>query len=290
MLDFVEVSLGKGSAAVCGRCGRAVERHYRAAFEVAAEIEAACDAWGAGPGPNIALIGPDAFGTQDLSGLLAEAVRAGTQRIRIDTDGVALAQPGVAAEAIAAGVRHVRVAMLGDASGTDARGAALAGMREFGDAAARAGVRVAMSVLVSVCRHNLRELPDTIASAAEAGARSVLMDVADPRLDVKAAMPWIAAACDSGTVNCTWVEVAGVPYCLADGLALHLAPLFRRLPLAPGTKIDACGACRVDDLCAGLPAEAPPAIAAAIAPRSIEKQLAESIRRAFLAPGPGEEE
>jgi hypothetical protein len=288
MVDFVEVSLGKGGPAACSRCGGGEEPHYRPAFEVAAEIEAACVAWGAGPGPNVALTGPEPFGSPDPAGLVSTAARAGAQRIRIDTDGAAFARPGVSAEMLEAGLRHVRVSLADDPEG--ALGPSLAGMRAFADEAAGTGIRVAVSAHVRVCRHNLEALPVTIAAAAEAGASHVVLEVADGRLDVRGAMPWIAAACDSGTVNCTWVEVAGVPYCLAGGLALHLVPVFRPVPPPSGAKTDACRACVVDDVCAGLPAQAAPTIVAAIAPRSVEKELAESIRRAFVEPGPGEVE
>lgn len=288
MVDFVEVSLGKGRPAACRRCGDGGESHYRPAFEVVAEIEAACAAWGAGPGPNIALTGPEPFGHPDPVGLVTAAARAGAQRVRIDTDGEALGRPGVSAEMLGAGVRHVRVSLAGDSEG--ARGPSLAGMRAFAAEAESSGVRVAVSAHVRVCRHNLEQLPVTVAAAAEAGASHVLLELADGRMDVRAAMPWIAAACDSGTVNSTWVEVAGVPYCLAGALALHLVPLFRPVPPPPGAKTDACRACAVDDVCSGLPAEAAPTIVAAIAPCSVEKALAESIRRAFVEPGPGEGE
>ena len=104
-------------------------------------------------------------------------------------------------------------------------------------------------------------------------------------------MPWIAAACDTGTVNCVWVEVAGVPYCLAGDHALHLVPVLRApsvgregRPLRDvQARRGACGGVAAGDGAAGQGVAR-----TARVPRSA---LAESIRRAYLAPGgPGEVE
>ncbi len=295
MLEFIEVPLGHGGAVTCGRCGRSEAADYRRAFDITAEVQAACAAWGGKPGPNVALTGPEPFRHPELDTLLASAARAGVKRLRLDTDGAALAHSGNAAAALSAGVRHVRVRLLGGSPGVhDALASApggqeraLRGMREFAEAAERAGVRVAVSAHVPACRHNVSDLPAAVTAAVEAGARHVVVDVADPSLDVAAAMPWLAAACDSGTVNSAWVELAGVPYCLAGAYALHLVPLMR--PVVPLARGDRCTSCLLTEVCGGVLEGAAPQVKAALAPPSDEERLVESIRRAYLAPtGPGE--
>jgi hypothetical protein len=298
MLEFIEVPLGRGGSPSCGRCARSEAADYRQAFDITAEVEAACAAWGAVPGPNVALTGPEPFGHPELPQLLASTVRAGVKRLRLDTDAVALGDPGAAEAVLAAGVRHIRVRMLGGPPGVHdelagapgAQERSLQGMRAFAEAARRADVRVAVSAHVSVCRHNLQDLPAAVTAAVEAGARHVLAEVADPTLDVRASMPWLAAACDSGTVNCAWVELAGVPYCLGGDHALHLVPLLRP-PVVPLARGERCAPCRLGDVCGGLHPEAAPQVRAALAPPANEELLAESIRRAYLSPGgPGEGE
>lgn len=296
MLEFVEVAMGSGGGVTCGRCARTQRADLRQAFDISAEVEAACAAWGAVPGPNVALTGPDPFGHPALADVLAAARRAGVSRLRLDTDGVRLASPDIADLAVAQGVRHVRVTLLSGsaeehdalAGGSGASEAALAGVREFLAAAERAGAKALAAAYVPVCRHNVHALPLAVTRAAEAGARYALVEVADPGLDLAAAMPWIGAACDSGTVNSLWVEVAGVPYCLAGGHAVHLVPLMRTP--AVGAKGAACDRCDVDRWCGGLHPEAVPQVRAALAPAAVERQLAEAIERAYLAPGPGEGE
>lgn len=285
MIEFVEVTLGSGGGVACARCSRTEPARYREAFEIAAEVEAAVAAWGPVPGPNVALTGPDPFAHPGLPRVLEAAVAAGVRRLRLDTDGVALADGTNAAGILAAGVRHVRVTLL---AGAEIR-APLAGVLAFAEAARAADVRVALSARIPVCRHDSHELPAAVAAAAEAGVRHVLLDVADPGLDVAGAMPWIAAACDTGTVACVWVEAAGVPYCLAGDHALHLVPVLR----APrsGEKADRCATCRLDGRCGGVAAGTAPQVKALLAPPAFQERLAESIRRAYLVPGgPGEVE
>jgi hypothetical protein len=295
VLESVEVSLGRGGGTRCTRCGRREEGRYRPAFEISAEVEAACDAWGDVPGPNVALTGPEPFGHPELPQLVSAAVRAGVKRLRLDTDAVSLGHPDNAGGVLAAGVRQLRVTLLAGSPGMhDALAGSpgvldrtLQGVRAFADTAERADVHVAISAHIPVCRHNLHDLANTVSVAASAGACYVLLEIADPAIDPRSAMPWVAAACDTGTVNALWVEVAGMPYCFGGRHALHLVPVMR--PVVVGAKAEACGVCALDETCGGLPAEAAPQAKAMLAPPAVEKQLAESIRRSYLSPsGPGE--
>jgi hypothetical protein len=297
MLESVEVSLGRGGAVGCRRCVPYRQADYRQPFDIVAEVKAACDAWGDTPGPNVALTGPEPLGHPALPDIVATAVRLGVKRLRLDTDAVALGHPDTAAGVLGAGVRQLRVTILAGSPGLHdalagtpgALDGTLQGMHAFTEAAERADVRVSISAHVPVCRHNVHDVHAAVSVAASAGATHVLLEMADLGLDPRNAMPWIAAACDTGTVNCVWVEVSGVPFCIAGAHALHLLPLMR--PVVVGTKADTCASCRLDDVCAGLPGGTSPQTKAALAPLPIEEQLAESIRRAYLAPvGPGEAE
>jgi hypothetical protein len=297
MLEFVEVPLGSGGSGGCARCSRPETPHYRPSFEVAAEVEAACRAWGRVAGPNVALVGPEPFASEELPAIVTAAVTSGVKRLRLDTDAAALGHPDSASKVLAAGVRHIRSTLLaGSAEAHDALAgkagvfdSTVAGLLQFAAQAESSGIAVSLTARVPACRHNMHELPGAVIAAAETGVRYVLLEVADPALDISAAMPWIAAACDSGTVNSVWVEVAGVPYCLAGSHGLHLTPLMRTL--AVGAKPESCSPCALGDVCAGVAAETSPQVFAALAPPAMEAALAESIRRAFVSPsGPGEAE
>jgi hypothetical protein len=228
--------------------------------------------------------------------VVAAVVGAGVKRLRLDTDAVALVVPENAAGVLAAGLRHLGVTLL---AGTAAVHDVLAGRAGLLDAtreglarvtseAERAGVPLAVSARVPVCRHNVRDLPSAVLAAVQAGCGHVVLEIDDGGLDLAGALPWITAACDSGTVNSVWVEVSGLPLCLAGGHVLHAVPVLR--PAYEGARPAACVDCRLDALCEGAPPGVAPDVAAAIAPPEQSERLEAAIRRAYLDPGPGEVE
>jgi hypothetical protein len=285
VLRFSEVSTGTGGGVRCERCNAATgATTYVDASTLAGRIARAV-ASAAVPGPNVALTGPEPFDHPELPAVVAAAVRAGVVRLRLDTDAGALSVPSNAAGAISAGVRHLRVTLLGGSPGTHdvLRGvpgtyeAALAGIRTYVRCAEEQDTPVSVTVLVPVCRHNVREVPAAVAAAAEAGAASVLLRVEDGGADLDAALPWIFAACDTGVVNGTWVEVEGVPFCMAAGAALHLADTHRERDGAHGPR---CATCTLSMLCGGGPAGASADVLASLAPPEGVDALAACVSRA----------
>jgi hypothetical protein len=258
VLHFAEVSLGAGRGVRCRRChGTADAPTFLDASVLVDRITEAA-AGTVAPGPNVALTGPEPFDHPDLPALVTAAVRSGVARLRIDTDGAALANPANAGGSIAAGVRHIRVTLLGGSPGTHdvlcgtpgAFEAALAGMRTYARAAEEQDTAVSLSVLVPVCRHTVRDLPTAVAAAGEAGARSVLLRVDDGGADLRAALPWMTAACDTGVVNGVWVELEGVAHCMAPAYVLHLADTYRSRAGVYGPR---CAGCPLVASCAGGP-------------------------------------
>lgn len=232
MLRFAEVAVGEGEGTACARCGLTPEPSHAPAERVVAAIESACAAW---PGPgaaNVSLGGPEPFSHPELPVIVAAAVAAGAARIRLVSDARALATGENAAGCQAAGVRHLRVVCLGDAAvhdvlagGPGRHAAALAGMRAWRAAAEAGGHGTYLSALVPVCEHNVGDLHLAVAACARAGAREVALRLA-PALDVPRALPFVAAACDTGTVNRVWVSVEGAgPDALGERSLHALAPL-----------------------------------------------------------------
>lgn len=274
MLGFVSVSLGSGSPVRCTRCrGAAPAVTYRPASDVIAEITEVAQGWPVGPGPNVALGGPEPFGHPELPSLVAGAAKAGVVRLRLESDASALVSPANASGSIAAGVRHLRFRLLGGSPGVHdalageagALDATSEGVRAFAAAAGEQGAAVSVTALVPVCRHNVRDLPAAVGAAVDAGADEVTLLVDDGGLDARAAVPWIMAACDSGVVNGVWVEVDGLPYCLLPGYDLHLADTVRE---RPGVKGPACPSCALDRVCAAGPLEAAAETLSLLAPPS----------------------
>ena len=233
VIEFAEISVGSGGIARCVACGAPEPRVLRASAQIVAEIDARTLGWNTGPGPNFAFVGTEPFAHPELPALVAAAVAAGAQRIRLRTDAGALAIPGNAAGVIHAGVRQVEVVLLGgDASIHDALAgraglfdAALEGLRAFSSAALAVDAHVAVCAFIPVCAHNLTQLPAAVSACASAGAVSAVLSMPAALSGSSAAREWIGAALDTGTVNGVWVSVQGVA---AD--TLPRSPLYARSP------------------------------------------------------------
>jgi MoaA/NifB/PqqE/SkfB family radical SAM enzyme len=286
VIRFVEIAVGTGGGVRCARChGTAAPAAYTSAFDVARDIESAVVSWSGAPGPNIALIGPDPFGHPELRTLVSAAVRAGVQRLRVDTDAVALRSAQNAADYIGAGVRHLSFSLLGGTPGihdalVDAPGsldALIAGVRSYRTAADAESLSVCVTAVLPACRHNVRDLPAAVVRAVEIGADAVLVRVEDGGADLSRALPWLTAACDTGVVNCVWVELEGVPFCMLEGYDLHLTDAVRE---RAGGKSPVCAECALDAVCGGGPPASSGEITGALRPPPFAQRLAPSVARA----------
>ena len=286
MIRFVEIAVGTGGAVRCARChGATAPVRYAAALGVARDIEDAVGSWSGAPGPNIALTGPDPFGHPDLPALVSAAVRAGAQRLRIHTPAAALRSAQNAAGCIGAGVRHLSFALLGGTAGVhdalvDEPGsldALTAGVRSYRAAAEAEDLAVCVTAVIPACRHNLRDLPAAVGCAVDIGADAVLVRVEDGGADLSHALPWLAAACDTGVVNGVWVELWGVPFCMLEDHDLHLTDVVRE---RAGSKSPVCAECALDPWCGGGPPDSSSEIVGALRPPRFAQRLAPSVARA----------
>jgi MoaA/NifB/PqqE/SkfB family radical SAM enzyme len=157
----------------------------------------------------------------------------------------------------------------------------LRGVKTFIETAAEEAISVHVTARVPVCRHNLHDVPSTVISAAEAGASAVYLIIEDTDLDLRAAAPWLEAACDSGVVNSAWVDVEGMPVGLALGWELHLASLYRSVA---GAKSSRCATCALNDVCGGAVRGATNAVVSSFRPPADAHRLAERIARSFEPP------
>lgn len=222
MIDFHPIPVGAGVPCGCVRCGAAPGVSFASVVAVEALLARVCATadgvpgeTAAGPAYGVALTGPEPFAHPELPSLVAACRRAGFSRIALETDGAALAAHDNAAGVLHAGVRHLWVRVLGADDAThDAltgrpgrRAASRAGVAAYSEAAAMMGAMVAITAVVPVCRHTLDAVPAIVAACAEGGFHAVRLDVAGS-LPVQAAAV-IAAACDTGMVNRTWVSTDG---------------------------------------------------------------------------------
>lgn len=285
MLRFTEISLGEPARRLCKRCKAQPAPQSRHVAEVCAQVATAAAEHCGTAGCNIALTGFEPLAYPELAQVLRTAVDAGVSRIRLDSDATLLDSAQAAQQLIALGVRHVQCDLFGASGDThDALSVTpggfertLAGVRTFIDAAEELGVRFQVSARVPVCRHNLKELPQIVTAAAENRISYVRLVVEDETLDLWAAAPWIEAACDTGIVYTTWVEVENMPFGPAAGWELHLASLYR--PVA-GAKSALCATCPLDDVCSGAHENAATSVTGRFQPPEDAARIANEIERA----------
>ncbi len=289
MLRFADISLGTGAPPRCNLCHGAAEESFLDTSVVTAQIEAVARSWDLGPGPNLTLTGAEPLRHPDLPAILASAVAAGVERIRLETDASALMGPQEATWLIQAGARHLSFTVLGPSAAAHDRLAGshgsfdgtVRGVQAFSEAAESLGKSVHVTARIPVCRHNLEGLPNAVTAAAKAGAASVLLIANDVHLDLRTAAPWFEAACDTGTVNAIWVEVEGVPYGVARGWELHLARTYR---VYEGEKSAKCDSCALAPVCPGGIMGLSPEVLATFRPPDNAARLAEGVARGFSPP------
>lgn len=292
MLKFANIVLGESGAPRCIRCHRAEPETLRDAPRILDEIHEAVSAWPGGPGPNLSFTGVEPFHHPALFELLEASVAAGASRVRLESNAHAFTNVETVERALHSGVRHLTVPLFGSTaelhdSLTSTRGsfeATVAGVKSLIDAALRNTIREHVTVRVPVCRHNLRDTPEIVTLAAKIGADAVLLTIDDADLDLRQAAPWLEAACDSGIVYATWVEVVGVPYGCASGWELHLASIYHEVE---GEKSGVCRNCPLTDVCGGAMPGASARVLATFAPPPDAAQVAERISRGFDPPKAG---
>jgi hypothetical protein len=228
MVVFAEIAIGTQGELACVQCsGTTRQAQPRPLEDVDAEMDAVFAQWCAGPGPNVAFIGFEPFRHPQLPPLIAAAASRGAQRIRLRSDGGALAQPGNAAGAYAAGVGHLELVLLGDGETHD-RLAARPGLFEsarLGAAAFAAAAAdrspVAITGRLPLCKHNIAVAPAAVVGLAAMGAIAVTLECSGlKQSDTNESL--VAAALDTATVN----RVAAY----AEGWSGEVPPAHRQAP------------------------------------------------------------
>lgn len=226
MLLFRDIPLGGGDEAVCRRCAAAGSPVPGAqTADPTARIDAALSAT---PGAGVFFTQVGAADHPGLPGLVEHAARAGAPRVAVSASGRSLSDPAVAARLVDSGVRIVEVTFLGSCAQVhdaltgvpgdfDAATAAVANVRSTADAR---GLEVAVRGRVRVCHHNLQDMPATVMRLAEMEVANIIL-ACDPTMDTRRSADWIAAACDTGTVNRVWVAVSGMDEAALGDKELH---------------------------------------------------------------------
>lgn len=218
MLRFAHIPIGDGSGIACSRCRPPRAETFLPAEQVVREIARVVSEWHAPAGVNVALVGPEPFKHPELPQIVAGAAAQGCERVRLRTDGGALARAGNAAGVLHAGVHQIEVVVLGPDGAVHDRlagveglfHAATSGVHAYLAAGADAGVPVVVTALIRLCKHNVQQLPAIVSSIAQWGVTSVAVEVA-PAIEVPSGL----AADAFGVAMTSGVWLSGVRHDVA---------------------------------------------------------------------------
>lgn len=218
LIPFGFITLGAGGLPRCARCpSSGPGLAFGESAEIRTQIDEAVAGWVGVPGPNLVFGAAESFAHPELPALVAYAVRAGVERLALETGGGSLTTGENAAGALHVGVRHIivhyvpRAAPVPDAAESmDTEMLALSGIRAFRRAADGRGVKVAISAVIPVCRHTGPYLPAAVADLADAGVGAVSLAGGGGVVEGSALLAQVTAACDTGVVNGVWVDVSGI--------------------------------------------------------------------------------
>lgn len=223
MLSFAEVSLGTGGLPVCTRCTSHGSNTPADFASVALALTEYASGVRKGSAKNVVFNGFEPFAHPSLPQIISTAADLGFERIRLRTDGGALARHGNAEGALSVGANHLEVVLLGGSETHDRLSeraglfpSAVAGINAYRAAANSRGMQVFVSAIVPVCKHNLQQLPQTVAAAAALGLAAVAIDASGikPSPEAKALLE---AAVETGVVNLMSAWVTGFPGALSAG-------------------------------------------------------------------------
>lgn len=221
-MEVVRITIGYGGLPTCSRCSVPSEQEHRPLDDVAADIESAA-ATLAGTSGVLLLAGTEAFSHPSLPQIIVAASSAGVRRIGVQTAGGLLGIGGNAQGVLHAGVRHFEIHYL---PGDDVELApgipgALDGVADLVRVSAAAGARIALSAVITACRHTIQHLSPAVGQLAAAGVGAVHIEVNSSAGTGPAATAFVLAACDTGVVNAVWVDVSG--FALPESHSMHVA-------------------------------------------------------------------
>jgi hypothetical protein len=211
---------------------------------------------------NILFWGGEPLIRDDLSGLVGLARRYGARRIKVRTNGRALADPALLKSLIEAGIYFFEVKVCGpDAQLHDEvcgrRGAfeeTTAGLTNVRAVNGLQGqeLRPYLECVVPVVRENLPLLAPTLYALVPFDPDRVHFELADPELPLLKVVPFLRDALEQATFNRIWATTLGVPLCLMAGYEPHVR---EALPGAPsGRKLKPCKKCALREVCPGIEA------------------------------------
>lgn len=247
MLDYKRVFIGSVCNNDCVYCPHEI-RQSRPLQEIEAEL-------GAGAGRDgIEIYGGEPLERFDFSRLVTMA-RALNRRVKVVTNGRALAKPEVVRSAVEAGATGFEVKLWGPREDvhdglTGKPGSFYETLQGISNARGLFE-KAYLAIRAKVCRENIDRLADISRIAASFRVDRLIIEPVDPELSVKEAEQSIKLAIETAITNRVWAMTEGIPLCAMRGYEPHVGEAVFPRP-SERVKVEACSRCPCDGVCDGV--------------------------------------
>jgi Radical SAM superfamily len=261
MVPFHEVFVGFRCNLECQECSaRASGVAGRSKSELVAAMSACTE-----PREGVVLSGGEPLLRSDIIELIQAARELGFPRIRLRSNGTALADPRLLHHLLSAGCHHFEIKLFAAEPRFHDRITGVSGSLEQTWAGlellrravitGRTDQQPFVGILIPLRENNVRNLPETILALVALRPDRIVLSweiTADPPSRV---LPAIRNAVNIALLNRTWILTENLPLCLMKDLEVHVAELYLP-PRIPYEQVAQCRRCLYREFCPGIPARA----------------------------------
>ena len=259
MIPFHEVFVGSRCNLQCREC---TARTTGVAGRSKSELIAAMSAC-AIPREGVLLAGGEPLIRSDIIELIHAARELEFPRIRLRTNGTALADPRVLHQLLSAGCHHFEVKLFAAEPRVHDRMTGVSGSLEQTWAGlellrralipGRADQQPFAGILIPLREDNVPNLPETILALAGLRPDRILLSWEITNSPASRALPAIRNTINLALLNRVWILTENLPLCLMKELEVHVAELYLP-PHIPHQQVAQCRRCVYGDFCPGIPA------------------------------------
>jgi len=210
---------------------------------------------------NVALYGGEPTLSKELFPIIDAARKNGFRRIKLITNGRALADAQFLYRVAAAGCRLFEITLWGSHPPlhdhlTGTAGSFQETVRGLENLAGFPEDKF-VCLRIPVCKENYTDLGNTVATALSFGVHRIVLSVEDHALAFRSVLPHIHNAINISIFNRVWILTEGVPFCLMAGLEQHIGEIYQGVTTVYERTLEKhryCAECIYRELCFGVDA------------------------------------
>jgi len=259
MVPFQEIFIGFRCNLQCRDCAaRATGVVARSKSEIIAAMSAFRE-----PREGVLFSGGEPLIRSDIIELVQAARELGFPRIRLRTNGTALADPRLLHHLLGAGCHHFEIKLFAaeprlhdritGVSGSLEQTWAGMGLLRHAVIPGRTDQQPFLGILIPLREDNVANLSETILTLVALRPDRVVLSWEITRDSPSRALPTIRNTVNLALLNRTWILTENLPLCLMKDLEVHVGELYLP-PRLPHEHVAQCRRCVYGEFCPGIPA------------------------------------